>query len=97
MSRRKYRFLPGGPVITDEAFSVHFIPQTTIKYEDEIETVYVSGEQGALTDLWALFPLQPMYIGSVGSNRRLEDENRKKLIVAAAAQYFGIKLDVCNF
>ena len=95
MFKRKYWFLRGGPVVSDEGFSVSFRGRTTIHYEDGKENVIVSGEQMARVSDWVVYANR-MSIGSY-PGPKLSDESRRQLIVeriTAAGRFLGMSVEV---
>jgi hypothetical protein len=95
MLRRKYFFLRGGPVVSDEGFSVSFKDRTKILYEDEMGGVVVSGEQMAKISNWAVYPNR-MHVGSF-KGPKLEDAARRQLVlsrIAEVAKFQGMTIEV---
>jgi hypothetical protein len=93
--RRKYRFLRGGPITSDEGFTVSFEGRTRVIYEDEQGKVIISGEQLADVSNWVLYANR-IYVGP-DVQQKLESDERKALIVkrvVAAGEFQGIKIDV---
>ena len=93
MFRRKYFFLFGGPVVSDEGFTVSFEGRCPIIYEDEQGKVIVDGEM-MVDGSWVLYENR-MWVGP--AKQKIEDKARRTLIVQrvlAAAQYQRTKIDV---
>jgi len=95
--RRRYFFLRGGPVVSDEGFTVTIKGRATIIYEDEQGEVFVSGEQmGSGSDCDWVLHANRMYLDST-LKQKLENEQRRALIVQrvlAAGEFQRIAIDV---
>ena len=95
MFRLKYFFLRGGPIVSDEGFSVDFKPRGAVTYHDEQGTILVDADQGLVHE-WYL-STQRVYVGDK-HGPLLKDEERKKLVlerIVAAGKYgnLSVRLD----